>query len=179
MRDERELAIHPIVTESVQHNARVSRPGPVYTCPSPFALHVYAHPSVHLGARPTATILACAALQLHAMHSRLTTHMHTYLPAHPHARTNTPVQTVSNIRALTASLFGVAAGSLGLESYPGFAFYLAGTAAVSALIFALKADGDAARYFYSPKADLWIGDMFGGLMSFVLTWTLFYGLCKA
>lgn len=97
--------------------------------------------------------------------------MLTRAPRHP--------QTVSNIRALTASLFGVAAGTLGLESFPGFIFYFIGTAIVSVLIFFLKADGNANAYFYSPKSDLWIGDMFGGLMSFVLTWTLFYGLCKA
>ncbi|KAK4498892.1 hypothetical protein PRZ48_009402 [Zasmidium cellare] len=109
MLDERELAIHPIVQESVQHNAR----------------------------------------------------------------------TVSNIRALTASLFGVAAGTLGLESLPGFIFYFTGTAIVSLLIFSLKAEQDAKSYFFRPFSDLWAGDMFGGLMSFVLTWTLFYGLCKA
>jgi hypothetical protein len=88
-------------------------------------------------------------------------------------------QTVSNIRALTASLFGVAAGTLGLESWPGFIFYFIGTAAVSVLIFALKAEQNASAFFFRPTTDLWIGDLFGGLMSFVLTWTLFYGLCKA
>lgn len=88
-------------------------------------------------------------------------------------------QTVSNMRALTASLFGVAAGTLGLESWPGFIFYFIGTAVVSALIFALKADNRPKAFFFNPVGDLWAGDMFGGLMSFVLTWTLFYGLCKA
>ena len=88
-------------------------------------------------------------------------------------------QTVSNIRALTASLFGVAAGALGLESLPGFIFYIVGTAVVSALIYALKAEGKPNGYFYRPFGDLWAGDMFGGLMSFVLTWTLFYNLVKA
>ncbi|KAH9809168.1 Proliferating cell nuclear antigen [Teratosphaeria destructans] len=109
MLDERQLAISPIVQESVQHNAR----------------------------------------------------------------------TVSNIRALTASLFGVAAGTLGLESWPGFIFYFLGTAIVSVLIYGLKAESKPEAYFYRPLGDLWAGDMFGGLMSFVLTWTLFYGLCKA
>ncbi|KAK3708446.1 hypothetical protein LTR37_011542 [Vermiconidia calcicola] len=109
MIDERELATHPVVQESVQHNAR----------------------------------------------------------------------TVSNIRAITASLFGVAAGTLGLESFPGFIFYFIGTAIVSVLIFTLKADNNPKAYFFRPTGDLWVGDMFGGLMSFVLTWTLFYGLAKA
>lgn len=80
---------------------------------------------------------------------------------------------------MTASLFGVAAGTLGLESWPGFLFYFVGAVIVSLLIFGLKAGGDAQAFFFRPAGDLWIGDLFGGLMSFVLTWTLFYGLCKA
>lgn len=68
---------------------------------------------------------------------------------------------------------------MGLESLPGFIFYFFGTAIVSVLIFSLKAEQDAKAYFFRPVADLWAGDLFGGLMSFVLTWTLFYGLCKA
>ncbi|GAB1744410.1 hypothetical protein NU219Hw_g1688t1 [Hortaea werneckii] len=75
MIDERELAIHPIVQESVQHNAR----------------------------------------------------------------------TISNIRSLTASLFGVAAGTLGLESLPGFIFYMIGTVLVSTLIYLLKTEMLEAR----------------------------------
>jgi len=94
-------------------------------------------------------------------------------------KTDTTAQTVSNIRALTASLFGVAAGTLGLESLPGFFFYFIGTAVVSLLVFSLKAKSDPGAYFFRPLGDFWIGDLFGGLMSFVLTWTLFYGLCNA
>lgn len=127
MLDERELAISPIVQDSVQHNARVRS--------------IFSYPIV--------------------------------------TSSNTISQTVSNIRALTASLFGVAAGTMGLESLPGFIFYFIGTAIVSVLIFSLKAEQNAKAYFFRPFADLWAGDLFGGLMSFVLTWTLFYGLCKA
>ena len=85
---------------------------------------------------------------------------------------------MSNIRSLTASLFGVASGVLGLESLPGFLFYAIGTLFVSGLIFAFRAEANAQAYFTSV-GDLWIGDMFGGLMSFVLTWTLFFGLVRA
>lgn len=88
-------------------------------------------------------------------------------------------QIVSNIRSITASLFGVAAGTLGLESWPGFLFFFVATAIVSLLLFTIRAKGTPAHYFFRPTSDLWIGDVFGGLMSFVLTWTLFYGLCKA
>ncbi|KAF2278146.1 uncharacterized protein EI97DRAFT_373639 [Westerdykella ornata] len=88
-------------------------------------------------------------------------------------------QVVSNIRNLTASLFGVAAGTLGLESYPGFVFYLVGTLIVSLLIFVFRAEGKPSEYFHRPLGDLWGGEVFGGLSSFVLTWTLFYGLVRA
>lgn len=150
MLDERELAIHPIVQESVQHNARVS-----------------SLPSLHTDHTPTSFHMRLCHVSLDDCLNRA------------YANICTSPQTVSNIRALTASLFGVAAGTLGLESLPGFIFYFTGTAIVSVLIFSLKAEQDASSYFFRPFSDLWAGDMFGGLMSFVLTWTLFYGLCKA
>nr|POF20008.1 er membrane protein complex subunit 6 [Quercus suber] len=152
--DERELAIRPVVQESIQHNARVSihQLGGFGRCLRSSSRNM------HASAPNTLPLLklfrtSCAKLIL------------------------IPSQTVSNIRALTASLFGVAAGTLGLESYPGFIFYLIGTAVVSVLIYALKAESDPKAYFFRPLGDLWAGDLFGGLMSFVLTWTLFYGLC--
>jgi len=83
------------------------------------------------------------------------------------------------VRNLTASLFGVAAGALGLESYPGFAFYLVGTLLMSALIFALRADRRPEAYFYRPASEMWTGGLFEGLSGFVLTWTLVYGLVRA
>jgi len=85
----------------------------------------------------------------------------------------------SNIRALTASIFGVAAGTLGLESYPGFIFFFTGTIVVQLLVLVLRAGGKQEPYFQSPISEFWVGDAFSGLMGFVLTWTLFYGLCKA
>jgi len=50
---------------------------------------------------------------------------------------------------------------------------------VSALLFALKAEGQPGKYYYKPLGDMWLGDVFGGLSGFVLTWTLFYGLVRA
>jgi hypothetical protein len=100
------------------------------------------------------------------------------IPPTTHANSLSP-QVISNIRNLTASLFGVAAGTLGLESYPGFIFYLLGTLVVSLLLFALKTEGKPEKYFYKPLGDMWMGEVFGGLSGFVLTWTLFYGLVRA
>ncbi len=88
-------------------------------------------------------------------------------------------QIISNIRSLTSSLFGIASGILGLESYSGFIFYLLGTLLVSVLVWVLLCRRDQGSYFQSPVAELWGGDVLGGLSSFVLTWTLFYGLVRA
>ena len=187
MIDERELAQRPIVTETVQHNARVSLPLSSSLSCRVYRLRCCARASMHTCVRACeagSVSITTPTWRLASRSSAATTipPPHSLISPHPHPsnrRTNTPAQTVSNIRALTASLFGVAAGTLGLESYPGFIFYMLGTTLVSLLIYFLKTDGDAGKFFYSPRKDLWVGDMFGGVMSFVLTWTLFYGLCKA
>ncbi|KAF2146568.1 uncharacterized protein K452DRAFT_218221 [Aplosporella prunicola CBS 121167] len=88
-------------------------------------------------------------------------------------------RTLSNIRNLTASLFGVAAGTLGLESTPGFLFYVGGAVLVSLLMSLVRARGAPGKFFYRPLAEFWMGDVVGAAMSFVLTWTLFYGLLRA
>ena len=86
---------------------------------------------------------------------------------------------VSQIRSLTASIFGVAAGVLGLESLQGFLFYFLGTIFISQLISSLLAKSEPDRFFESRWSGLWGKDVFGGLSSFVLTWTLFYGLVRS
>ncbi|KAI9845783.1 MAG: hypothetical protein M1838_001544 [Thelocarpon superellum] len=85
-------------------------------------------------------------------------------------------KTLSNIRHLTSSLFGVAAGILGLESYHGFAFYVIGTTMVSALVWALLGRG---RGLEGAAQGIWTAEVLGGLSGFVLTWTLFFGLVRA
>ncbi|KAK9484504.1 Rab5-interacting protein-domain-containing protein [Lipomyces starkeyi] len=87
-------------------------------------------------------------------------------------------KTVYYIRSVTSTIFGVSAGILGLESYYGFLFYFAGTAFVSLLLFLLLARGQPTKYFISAN-DIWMGNALTGLSSFVLTWTLFYGLVDA
>ena len=104
------------------------------------------------------------------------------------------------MRSLTSSLFGIASGILGLESYSGFIFYFLGTLFVSLLVWLLRAEGlglsgqrpqrpkedrqgssGQRLYFENPIWELWMGgnELLGGLSSFVLTWTLFYGLVRA
>ncbi|KAM0272892.1 hypothetical protein ACHAQH_008520 [Verticillium albo-atrum] len=95
---------------------------------------------------------------------------------------------LSNLQNVTASLFGVAAGILGLESYAGFLFYFAFAALVTILSYLLRiapsstAAGlpplSTSRYFRSPF-DFWVGGIFSGLPGFILTWTLFFGIVRA
>ncbi|OTB07616.1 hypothetical protein M426DRAFT_317920 [Hypoxylon sp. CI-4A] len=95
---------------------------------------------------------------------------------------------LSNLQTLTASIFGAAAGILGLESYSGFLFYLIFTILTTVLFYtirvaptSLKAGHslfDTSRYFRT-KYEFWAGGLFGGLAGYILTWTLFYGLVRA
>jgi len=89
-------------------------------------------------------------------------------------------KTVTDIRSLTSSVFGVAAGILGLESYTGFAFYLTGSFFVGLLMVFLLAGGQPKNYFQNAT-EIWTHEVFGAssLSSFVLTWTLFYNLVRA
>jgi hypothetical protein len=49
-----------------------------------------------------------------------------------------PPQALFNYQSLTASLFGVCAGILGLESYAGFLFYIIATLSTCFLFYALR-----------------------------------------
>ena len=61
----------------------------------------------------------------------------------------------------------------------GFLFYFLGTIFISQLISSVLAEGQPDRFFESRWHGLWGKDVFGGLSSFVLTWTLFYGLVRS
>ncbi|KAJ3948109.1 uncharacterized protein N0V96_002352 [Colletotrichum fioriniae] len=97
-------------------------------------------------------------------------------------------KTLSNLQSLSASLFGVAAGILGLESYSGFLFYLVFSLITAALFYVLRIAPEStsaglpflstSRYFKGPF-DFWTSGLLGGLSGFILTWTLFYGLVRA
>ncbi|MBE3045290.1 Rab5-interacting family protein [Candidatus Bathyarchaeota archaeon] len=79
------------------------------------------------------------------------------------------------------------AGILGLESYPGFLFYLVLSAATVLLFHALRVAPDAraaglgafdtSRYFRTAFS-FWGSGFTAGLPGFVLTWTLFYNLVR-
>jgi hypothetical protein len=108
----------------------------------------------------------------------------------PNERANltSAMQVLTNLHSLTASLFGVSAGILGLESYSGFLFYIVFSIITSILFYTFQlapgslAEGrsvvDTSRY-YRGALDIWTGGITNGLPGFILTWTLFYGLVRA
>ncbi|KAF0517041.1 transmembrane protein 93-like protein [Gigaspora margarita] len=85
------------------------------------------------------------------------------------------VKTITFIRSSMSAITGSAAGILGLTGYFGFIFY--GTTALftSFLIWALKTQVKPGIYFRN-RTDVWIEGVFGGLFSYVLFWTLLYGI---
>ncbi|KAI1401028.1 Rab5-interacting protein-domain-containing protein [Hypoxylon fuscum] len=95
---------------------------------------------------------------------------------------------LSNLQALTASIFGAAAGILGLESYGGFLFYFVFTILTTVLFYTIRVAPtstkaghslfDTSRYFRT-QYEFWAGGLFTGLAGYILTWTLFYGLVRA
>ncbi|ROT37322.1 hypothetical protein SODALDRAFT_194330 [Sodiomyces alkalinus F11] len=95
---------------------------------------------------------------------------------------------LTNLQNVTASLFGVAAGILGLESYAGFLFYFAFATLVTFLTYVLRIAPESisaglplfdTSRFFRRAVDFWIGAVFSGLPGFILTWTLFYGIVRA
>lgn len=89
------------------------------------------------------------------------------------------LQVLSNIHSLASSLSGLTAGTLGLSSFSGFIFYLLTHLFVSLLIHTTMCKNVPGKFFYSTLGDLWGSEVVGGLMGFVLTWTLGFNLCGA
>ncbi|EPS45086.1 hypothetical protein H072_878 [Dactylellina haptotyla CBS 200.50] len=87
-------------------------------------------------------------------------------------------KTIIDLHSLSSSLLGIAAGILGLESYSGFLFYLLGTLFVSFLIITFPMGGKPNTYVRGGWKDVVLADVTGGVMGYVLTWTLFFGLVR-
>ncbi|KAG9294154.1 hypothetical protein G9A89_021513 [Geosiphon pyriformis] len=85
------------------------------------------------------------------------------------------VKTITFIRSSLSAITGSAAGVLGLTGYTGFVFYGFTALFMSFLIWALKTKLQPGMYFRSG-VDVWIEGVFGGLFSYVLFWTLLYGI---
>ena len=81
---------------------------------------------------------------------------------------------IQSTRAILAIVAGISAGVLGLESLWGFGFYFLISTLLSLSIYILTL-GSPTLYFTAPQ-QLWIQDVFSNLFSYVLFWTLAFGM---
>ncbi|KAF9192115.1 ER membrane complex subunit 6 [Haplosporangium sp. Z 27] len=84
-------------------------------------------------------------------------------------------QTVTFMRSSYSAILGLAAGTLGLTNWSGFIFYFIGSAFLSLLIFIVKAKFSPGLYF-RQSYNVFTEGIFGGLLSYILFWTLLYGM---
>ncbi|KAG5362004.1 ER membrane protein complex subunit 6 [Yarrowia sp. C11] len=88
-------------------------------------------------------------------------------------------KSIQYVRSVSSLAIGVGAGILHLESYHGFVFYAIASTVVSILLYTVSSTGNPSRYFVHPVKQLFVDDIFSGLSSFLLMWTLFYELVDA
>lgn len=109
-------------------------------------------------------------------------------------------KSLQNLQSLSASLFGISAGILGLESYSGFLFYIFFSLLTSLLLYLIRVlPSSSPKEYKEPEGtgnglgsgvggvkkyfrggfEFWMGGIMNGFAGFVLTWTLFYGLVRA
>ncbi|KAH9578997.1 Rab5-interacting protein family [Trypanosoma melophagium] len=85
------------------------------------------------------------------------------------------MQSVSQIRTMSALLAGVGAGVLGLTGFLGAIFFLCSAAFTSLVILSFACDGAPERYFPSGKKLLFsFGNLTTGAMTYILAWTVAY-----
>jgi hypothetical protein len=72
-------------------------------------------------------------------------------------------------------ILGLGAGILALSAWQGFVFYLVGYLAITGALLAKAGDLTGTRY-WKGGFDVWSQEVFSGLLSFVLSWTLSYAL---
>jgi phosphatidylglycerophosphatase A len=86
------------------------------------------------------------------------------------------VRTIDYCRSFFSAVSGSAAGILGLTNTVGFVFYAVTSLIFSLLLYTVKAHGNADKYFrQGAKEVVWDG-VLGGMLSYVLFWTLLYGI---
>ncbi|KZV85993.1 hypothetical protein EXIGLDRAFT_653585 [Exidia glandulosa HHB12029] len=85
---------------------------------------------------------------------------------------NTSVQSVKFYAACFA---GAVAGTLGLETWRGFAVFALASAFGAAIVVAVNCKGRPKAYFQGGAFEL-ANPGQDNLMSFILMWTLFYGI---
>ncbi|AQZ09580.1 EMC6 (YLL014W) [Zygosaccharomyces parabailii] len=76
----------------------------------------------------------------------------------------------------TTLVFGIGAGILQLESFKGFAMFLAGYSGISLLYILWICKLQPAKYYQSPINDILIESFVRELTGYVMAWTFSYAL---
>lgn len=82
---------------------------------------------------------------------------------------------LTSVKFLSACFAGAVAGILGLENWVGFALFLSSTLFTSACIYAINCKGNPSKYLQGGITEL-VNPGQDNAFTFVLVWTLFYGL---
>ena len=82
---------------------------------------------------------------------------------------------LTSVKFISACFAGAAAGILGLENWHGFALFLSSTLLTSACIYVINCQGKPSRFLQGGIAEL-VNPGQDNAFTFVLVWTLFYGL---
>ncbi|KAG5725755.1 hypothetical protein E4T56_gene4965 [Termitomyces sp. T112] len=80
-----------------------------------------------------------------------------------------------NVKFLSSCFAGAAAGILGFENWLGFAFFLASTFITSTSIYTINCRRRPEKYIQGGLAEL-VNPGQDNIFTFVLVWTLFYGI---
>jgi len=94
----------------------------------------------------------------------------------PHVVQN--VTTLFNIKYLSSCFAGAVVGVLGLENWVGFALFALTTLITSVLLYTIKCRATPHKYVYGGLLPL-INPGTDNIFSFILVWTLFYGIHHA
>ncbi|EJU06669.1 hypothetical protein DACRYDRAFT_61496 [Dacryopinax primogenitus] len=98
---------------------------------------------------------------------------HLQLLYQPHLAHN--AASLSTLKWLCTSFAGSVAGVLGLENYWGFALFFASILLTTAVVWSIQCKGDVDRYVQGGWWEI-INPGQENIASFILFWTLFYGL---
>lgn len=86
------------------------------------------------------------------------------------------VQAIERIRSFMGIICGCCAGILGLTNSAGIAFFLLSHIFVSASILTIKMKFDLKNFLRTPLFSFLLDGLQNCFMSYMLFWTLFYGL---
>ncbi|GAA94151.1 hypothetical protein E5Q_00799 [Mixia osmundae IAM 14324] len=104
------------------------------------------------------------------------------LPLDPYEQSLCPenrqynARSIYYIKSTMASISGATAGLLGLTNLSGFAFYIMSSMSVAGLVYLITTEQQPRKYIKGGLPELLLSGLLDNALSFILFWTLFYGL---